>query len=97
METLVEAQEIVNGAWNFPEKIKDILGDDSSNYSAIAKRVLLVYAANYAAPDWFVDNYNNEELMKCIELKVERKIKDRIAVENWNPVKTFSNVLPSKE
>lgn len=80
MEDLVKADEIVDGAWNFPEKIKDILGNENTNYSAISKRVLLVYAVNYANPDWFVNAYNNTELMKCIELKVERKIKDKASI-----------------
>jgi hypothetical protein len=94
MSILSEAQEIVNGAFNFPDEIKSAI--DNYEENELPKAVVLIYSQHYANPAWYIATVWNKELMDYIT----NKTRDRINYEKQggdNPIRSFSNVLPLKE
>lgn len=61
-----EAVEIVSGAFNFPEQIRESVGRHNHNYQAIALDAVKIYADNYADSEWLKQTTNNQELMDLV-------------------------------
>jgi hypothetical protein len=70
MKYSAEATEIVNGAFNFPDRIKTSVEKHQHNYQAIALDAVKIYAENYADNEWVESISENQELMTLITGKV---------------------------